>query len=115
MKNYKDLQVWQKAFDLSFSIYTNTKQLPKEEIFGLMSQMRRAAVSIPSNIAEGHGRSTNKEFSYFLKISIGSCNELETQVLLSEKLKYIDERTSITLQNECTEIVKMLNGLIKKL
>ena len=115
MKNYKDLQVWQKAFNLCSHVYQSTKQFPQDEVFGLTSQIRRAAVSIPSNIAEGHGRSNNKEFSDFLRISIGSCNELETQILLSEKLKYIDEKTSTTLQNECTEIAKMLHGLIKKL
>ena len=115
MKNYKDLQVWQKAFDLCSHMYQSTKSFPQKEVFGLTSQMRRAAISIVSNIAEGHGRSSNKEFSYFLKISIGSCNELETQILVSEKLGYIDEQTSTMLQNNCTEIAKMLNDLIKKL
>ncbi|MBT3348798.1 four helix bundle protein [bacterium] len=115
MQNYKDLQVWQKAFDLSVQIYEKTKQFPPDERFGLVSQMRRAAVSIVSNIAEGHGRSTNKEFSYFLKISIGSCNELETQIFLSQKLKYIHEPASISLQNNCNEVIKMLHGLLKKL
>jgi four helix bundle protein len=115
MNNYKDLQVWKKAFDLSANVYQITKELPKEEIFGMTSQMRRCAVSIVSNIAEGHGRGSNKDFSRFLKISIGSCNELETQVLLSEKLNYIKQPESLELQEECKEIMKMLNGLIKKL
>ncbi len=115
MKNYKDLQVWQKAFDLSASVYGITKKFPKEEIFGITSQMRRCSVSVVSNIAEGHGRGSNKEFSRFLKISIGSCNELETQVLLSEKMKYIDKEKSLEFQESCNEIIKMIHGLIKKL
>jgi len=115
MKNYKDLQVWQKAFDLSTSIYQITKQFPKEEIFGITSQKRRCSVSVVSNIAEGHGRGSNKDFSRFLKISIGSCNELETQILLSETLNYLEQLESLKLQEECKEIMKMLNGLIKKL
>jgi len=115
MKNYKDLQVWQKAFDLSTSIYQITKKFPKEEIFGITSQMRRCSVSVVSNIAEGHGRGSNKDFSRFLKISIGSCNELETQILLSETLNYLEQLESLKLQEECKEIMKMLNGLIKKL
>jgi four helix bundle protein len=115
MKNYKDLQVWQKAFELCAVIYQITKKFPKEELFGLVSQMRRCAVSVPSNIAEGHGRGSNKEFAHFLRISIGSCNELETQIMLSEKLKYIDKKISSKLQNDCNEILKMLYGLTKKL
>ena len=115
MKNYKDLQVWKKAFDLSTVIYSSTKKFPKDELFGLVSQMRRCAVSVVSNIAEGHGRGTNKDFSHFLTMSIGSCNELETQVLLAEQLGYIKKEASESLQANCNEIIKMLYGLIKKL
>ncbi len=115
MNNYKDLQVWQKAFNLSASVYEITKKFPKEEMIGITSQMRRCAVSVVSNIAEGHGRGSKKEFVHFLRISMGSCNELETQILLSEKLNYIEKPKSLKLQVECKEIMKMLNGLIKKL
>ena len=85
-QSYKDLVVWQKAIDLTVAVYQLTKQFPKEELFGLVSQMRRASVSIASNIAEGEGRKSKKEFAHFLGISLGSKAELETQLLLCERV-----------------------------
>ena len=113
--NYRDLTVWQKAFDLSTKIYEITKGFPKEEMFGLVSQMRRCATSIPSNIAEGKGRDSDKELSYFLRIAKGSCNELETQILISQKLGYISSKQSEELQSDCEEVLKMLTALIQKM
>lgn len=87
--NYKDLILWQKAFKLSYLVYELTDSFPKQEQFGLTSQIRRCAVSVPSNIAEGFGRVSKKYFHNFLKISLGSLSELETQILLSEKIGYL--------------------------
>ena len=86
IRNYKDLIVWQKAMDLSVEIYRLVKKLPKEELYCLSDQMRRSAISIPSNIAEGKSRTSQKEFSYFLSIAQGSRSELETQIQLGEKI-----------------------------
>lgn len=88
MKTFKDLIVWQKSFDLSYEIYQLTKQFPRDEMFAIVSQIRRAAVSIPANIAEGFGRKTDKEFERFIRIAYGSATELETHLLLSQKLEY---------------------------
>ncbi len=88
-KSFKDLIVWQKAYELVVEVYKITKNFPKEEIYGLSQQMRRCAVSIPSNIAEGYGRQYNKEYKQFLSIAYGSLSELETQYLLSKDLGYI--------------------------
>ena len=89
MNSYKDLVVWQKAIDLTIDIYSLTKSFPKEEMYGLVSQIRRSAVSIPSNIAEGQARKYHQQFSHFLSIAQGSLAELETQVIIAMKLGYI--------------------------
>ena len=89
MNSYKDLVVWQKAIDLSIDIYSLTKDFPKEEMYGLVSQIRRSAVSIPSNIAEGQARKYHQQFSHFLSIAQGSLAELETQIIIAMKLGYI--------------------------
>lgn len=89
MNSYKDLVVWQKAIDLSFDIYSLTKDFPKEEMYGLVSQIRRSAVSIPSNIAEGQARKYHQQFSHFLSIAQGSLAELETQIIISMRLGYV--------------------------
>lgn len=115
MKNYKDLKVWQKSFELSWSVYELTKNFPEEEKFSLTSQIRRSAISIPSNIAEGSGRYSDKEFIKFLYIAKGSANELETQVLIAEKAKYLTSQKSKALQNSLSEILKMLSALIKSI
>lgn len=89
MNSYKDLVVWQKAIDLSIDIYSLTKDFPKEEMYGLVSQIRRSAVSIPSNIAEGQARKYHQQFSHFLSIAQGSLAELETQIIISMRLGYV--------------------------
>ena len=89
ISSYQDLNVWRDAIELVADVYHLTRKLPREEIFGLSSQLQRAAVSIPSNIAEGHARGTNKEFNRFLFISLGSVAELETQLTISGKLRYL--------------------------
>jgi four helix bundle protein len=114
-KNYRDLIVWQKSMALVVAVYEITKRFPKEETYGLTSQIRRAAVSIPSNIAEGEGRESKKEFSHFLLIAYGSLREVETQVFISEKLKYIDESACNTIIEQCNEIGKLINGLKRSL
>lgn len=115
MKDYKKFLVWQKAHQLTLEIYRVTKNFPKEEVYGLTSQMKRAASSIPMNIAEGCGRNTDKDFARFLVIAFGSANELEYQVILSTDLSYLDQEQSTTLLTELEEVKKMLNGLIKKI
>ena len=111
--SYKDLIVWQKSNDLVLEIYKITRQLPKYELYGLCSQTQRAAVSVPSNIAEGHARNHTKEFIQFLGITFGSTAELETQILLMEKL-YPDFNYQ-AIKSLLTEVQKMLMALIKKL
>ena len=115
MSNFKELMVWQKAIDLVTEIYKITRAFPKEEVFGLVSQMQRAAVSIPSNIAEGHERNSDKEFAQFLCIARGSLAELETQIIIAEKLSYITKEQRISILNNCYEIGRMINGLLKKI
>jgi four helix bundle protein len=113
MKAHQRLKVWQRAIDFVTRIYKLTEEFPKEEIYGLMGQMRRAAVSIPSNIAEGAARDSKKEFRKFLSISQGSASELETQLIIAEKLGFcsgIDD-----LMSELDEISKMIVGLRRKL
>ena len=92
MNYFKELKVWQKAIDLVTEIYTKSQEFPKEELYGLTSQIRRSAVSIPSNIAKGCGRKTNKDFANFLGISLGSAFELETQLIIAKKFKFYEFR-----------------------
>jgi four helix bundle protein len=113
MSDYKDLLVWQKAMDLAQDVYAITKDFPNDEIYGLTSQVRRCAVSIPSNIAEGAGRSSKKEFKHFLHISLGSAAELETQLLLAQRIGC--GRCAETLFSDITSIRKMINSLIRTL
>jgi len=113
LNSYKDLLVWQKGIDLVNEVYILTKQLPKDEQFGLVSQMRRAAVAIPSNIAEGYRRNHKAEYRHFLAIAFGSAAELETQLIIIEKqYKIIDIKSS---QLILEEVLKMLNTIISKL
>ena len=114
MSSYKELIVWQKSIQLVIDIYKLTKTFPKEEIYGLASQMQRAVVSIPSNIAEGNDRNSSKEFSQFLRIARGSLAELETQIIISEKLKYTNKEQIAPILNNCYEIGRMINGLLTK-
>lgn len=113
--SYRDLQVWQKSTDLVVEIYRITKKFPKEELFGLTSQMRRCAVSIPSNIAEGRGRGTRKDFVQFLRIAYGSGSELETQLVLAQKLCLLTQNELQTANSLLDEIMRMLNVMIRKL
>jgi four helix bundle protein len=112
---YNDLKVWHKAMDLTTVIYNLVKKLPKEELFSLSDQMRRASVSIPSNIAEGRDRNTNKEFIHFLTIARGSKAELETQLLICAKVGYLSETEISEALNLSTEVGKMLTSLINTL
>ncbi|MCR5782231.1 MAG: four helix bundle protein [Clostridia bacterium] len=114
MANYEELIVWQKAMTLTEEIYRIVKFLPKEELFGLSDQMRRAAVSIPSNIAEGHGRDTNGDFRRFLLIARGFLMELETQLEVCRRLHYIPEKELEASCSLCSEIEKILWTMINK-
>ncbi len=113
--NYSDLTVWQKAMQFVTELYKVTAAFPKEEKYGLVDQMRRAAVSVPSNIAEGHSRKAKADFSKFLRIALGSLTELETQIIISKNLSYIDESLTNKLLDTSLEIKKMLQGLLKSL
>jgi len=113
--SYKDLIVWQKSLALSKEIYRVTGLFPKEEMYGLVSQMRRCAVSIPSNIAEGRSRGTRKDFAQFLRIAYGSGAELETQLEIAGQLEFIDKKDLNILKGVIDEIMRMLNVMIKKL
>lgn len=115
MLPYKKLIVWQKSFTLTLSIYKITSTFPETEKFGLQSQIRRAAVSIPSNIAEGSKRGTAKDFASFLRIALGSGAELETQLLLVRELGYISQSDYSQTDKELTEVLKILTVLIKKM
>lgn len=115
MKCHKDLHVWQKSMDLVTEIYKVTAEFPKEELFGLTNQLRRGAVSIPSNIAEGSARQHNKEFIQFLNVANGSCAEIETQLIIAKNLNLISENTLKLLIEKITNIRNMLIGLIKSI
>ena len=115
IKNYRDLVVWQKSIEVAEKVYFITKKLPKEELYSLTNQMRRAVVSIPSNIAEGQSRHSSKEFIHFLGIAQGSKAELETQLLLCLKIGYLDDTDTSEIMELLTEIGKMLNALVRKL
>jgi four helix bundle protein len=115
ISSYKDLIVWQRSMDLVERIYRITSKFPPNEQWGLVSQMRRAGVSVPSNIAEGYGRQATGEYRHHLSIGRGSLLELETQILLSRRLKYLEATEADTLLTEIEEISKMLTSLIFKL
>jgi len=112
MKGHRDLLVWQKAMRLVTDVYRDTAAFPKEEIYGLTSQLRRAAVSVPSNIAEGHGRKSKKEFHHFVSQARGSLLEVETQLEIACNLGYLPSKKSADLLAKASEIAKMLNGLL---
>ena len=114
-KSYRDLEVWQKGMSLVKCIYQATAGLPNEEKFGLVNQMRRAAVSIPSNLAEGHARLGTGEFLHFISIAMGSVAELETQIILSADLGYLRNNIRGNLLSQLDTVGKMLRGLHKSL
>lgn len=115
MGSYKELKVWNKAIDLVEEIYRLVKMLPQEERFALSDQMRRAAVSIPSNIAEGQERGSTKEFKHFIMIAQGSRAELETQIELCRRLGYLSSDNIVKAVSLCDEISRMLRTLVKRL
>lgn len=115
MKSYRDLEVWQKAMDLVVICYQMTVKFPKNEIYGLSSQLQRAAVSIPANIAEGRQRQHSKEFLQHLSIAYGSLAEVETHIQIAGRLNYIDEDQTNRLIDITAEIGRMLNGLRKSI
>jgi four helix bundle protein len=113
MESFRELIVWQRGIQLVKSVYEETSGFPKEEIFGLKMQLRRCAISIPSNIAEGYGRQHTSEYVRFLQIARGSLNELITQVEIAKSLKYLQDIGNLI--TECDELGRMLNSMIKKL
>jgi four helix bundle protein len=115
LKSYKNLNVWQKSIDLVEKVYIQTTNFPQTEIYGLTSQIRRAAVAIPSNIAEGYSRQHRKEYIQFLYVAKGSTAELETQFIIARKLNYFNDEDYNSLCGLLTEIQKMLSILISKL
>ena len=115
MGNFKELLVWKKSIEFVTEIYEITASFPSEEKFGLVSQIRRSAVSIPSNIAEGNARRSSADYIQFLKIARGSGAEVETQIVISKNLGFIEELKCEELTSKITEIMKMINGLINYL
>ncbi len=115
MHNYNNLQIWQDSMNLVQSVYEAVATFPQEERYGLTSQMTRSAVSIPSNIAEDAGRNTNREFTHFLSIAIGSMFELETQVLIAERVGYIDNVQSKSLRESLHNLQRMSTVFMKNL
>lgn len=115
IKTYRDLLVWQKSMSIVLEVYRNTKVFPKDEIYGLAAQMRRSAVSIPSNIAEGYGRNSTNDYVRFLRVAIGSLYELQTQIEISYNLEYLSKKEFDRLFESSREIERMLSSLINKL
>ncbi len=115
MKSYRDLIVWNKSMSLVILIYTVLKKFPDEEKFGLVSQIKRSSVSVPSNIAEGYGRNYTKDYSRFLQIARGSLYEMQTQIEISKNLNFISEKDVKEIFDLTLEVEKMLNSLINKL
>jgi four helix bundle protein len=111
--SYREIKVWQKAIELVVDIYSCTRSFPREELYGLAGQLRHAAVSIASNIAEGKGRRTDREFLQFLHHARGSVFEVETQLTIASRLGYMPEAEVLRLGHSASEIARMLNGLIK--
>lgn len=115
IQTYRDLKIWQRSFDLAVQIYNATRNFPEEEKYGLIAQIRRCAVSVPSNIAEGYARNTTKDYVRYLRIAIGSLCELQTQVLISARLNYLNKDLTVSLEREMSEIEKMTAVLISRL
>jgi four helix bundle protein len=113
--SFRDLRVWQEAMKLTAEVYRGTVRFPRHELYGLSSQMRRAAVSVPSNIAEGKGHHSDKEFAHFLFHARGSLLELQTQILIAEELQYLSREDGQQLSAMCEGVGRALNGLINSL
>jgi four helix bundle protein len=108
MRNFLNLEIWKRSHQVTLKVYKFTKQFPKEETYGLISQMRRSSSSVPTNIAEGCGRNSNPQLSHFLQIAIGSTSELEYQLILSKELLYIDQPLFKELHSDVTELRRMI-------
>ena len=115
VRSYRELIAWQQAMDLVEAVYVTTKEFPSEELYGLTSQLRRAGISVPSNIAEGQGRKSTKEFVHHLSIAYGSLCEVETQVLIALRLAYLDEGRADRLLALTGEVGRLINGLANSL
>ncbi|WP_395074300.1 four helix bundle protein [Flavobacterium sp.] len=115
MHNYKELEIWKASKNFCTPIYKLTTNFPEVEKFGLVSQLRRASISVPSNIAEGSARSSDKDFIRFLEYSLGSCREIDTQLLVSTDLEFITTNEMEILSNELNRIMVMINNFIKRL
>ena len=115
VRSYRDLEVWQRGMDLAVQVYAASRAFPEEERYGLTAQLRRAAISVPSNIAEGWGRHARKEFQRFLKIARGSLAEVETQLMLAHRLGYVEAQTQHYLLAQTDTEARMLLTLLRKL
>ena len=115
IRSYRDLHVWQRGMDLVLCCYDLAKKLPSDELYGLTSQIRRAAVAIPANIAEGHGRDHIGDYLRHLSIASGSLTELETHILITERLGYLSETETSAFHDQATDLGRMLSALSKKL
>jgi len=115
IRNYRDLIAWQKAMDLVGAVYDFIQHLPQSEAYGLGSQLRRAAISVPVNIAEGQGRKTSREFRHFTRIAHGSVREIETEVLIAIRLGYASKEASQNVMDLAIEVGRLLNGLLRAL
>jgi four helix bundle protein len=115
IRSYKDLKVWKMAIALAEAVYDVTSSFPRQEIFGMTAQLRRASVSIPSNIAEGYGRESTQSFIQFAHIAQGSLKELETQLVIAGRIRLLDDKTTVRLQDLCDSASKMLRNLIRSL
>ncbi len=114
IKSHRDLIVWQRSMDLVEVVYTTTRTFPRDEMFGLTSQMRRAASSVPANIAEGYGRGTRAAYVSFLRIARGSLKELETHIEIASRVGFASNEDSTSLLDRCDELSRLLHGLISK-
>jgi four helix bundle protein len=115
IRSYRDLEIWKEGIELVKDVYTLTENFPKQEMYSLVTQMRRSALSIPSNVAEGFRRYHNKEYKQFLYILLGSCAELETQITIAKELKYITGDKELELLERSDHICRMTSNLIKRL
>ena len=113
--NFRNLKVWQQSMDLVTEVYKHSSQFPKEEMFGLTSQLRRSAVSVPSNIAEGFAKSSEKDFARFLEISMGSSYEVETQLIIANRLSMLSTEDFNLMLEKLQEVQRMISGLSKSL
>ena len=115
MRDFRKLKIWERAHRITLSTYRLTKNFPKDELYGLTSQMRRSSASVPTNIAEGCGRNSQAEFVYFLTLAMGSSSELDYQLILAHDLGYVDEKTFLELTSDLSGMRRMLNTFIQKL